>query len=189
MADDNYEDEQDGIPNQKKDRVIWVGRPSQWVNVIPILFYAVMGCVLGGFSIYLHSTKYAWEYEKYIEYYDYALAIVCGILILKGIYKVLSVFYTKYELTNERLIEFTGITSMFQSGDPLELYTIYDYKFPPPFLLALFGRGSLKLYTHDKNQPIVLLRAIKDKHGVYEMIRQRVEELRMSKKAYFLDPQ
>ncbi len=170
------------------DSVIWVGRPSQWVNMPAIIFYSLLafGIVIG--RSYILNSEYVWEYRQYIHYLDYVCIAVLSLLVLKALYKVLSIYYTKYELTNERLIEFTGITSVFQNGEPLELYNIYDYQFPQPLLLAFCRRGSLRLLTHDANQPEVYLYAIKRRREVYEAIRVRVEELRQSKKAYFNDP-
>lgn len=186
--DHDEQDLQTESVDQTSDHVIWTGRPSQWVNLPSVLVngFLAYGVVYGQW--FLKGTSLAREYNQLLPYLDYAVNAVLLCLLLKVLYRALSVFYTKYELTTERLIEYTGITKFLQNGEPLELYNIYDYKFPPPFLMALFGKGSLILKTHDSNQPTVYLKAISDKRHVYEIIRKRVEVLRITKKSYFNGP-
>ena len=187
MEDDNQatEDEsvrQDGCDD---DAIIWIGRPSQWVNAPTILLSSVVIAVIVVLKDAYDHTRYSWKYREYEQPLEYMVYLIIAFMVFRIVLRVLSVYYTRYELSDERLIEYSGITKIFENGEPLELYNVYDYQFPPPILLAVLGRGSLRLLTHDANQPEVYLRAIKNRHSVYEMIRSRVERLRMSKKGYF----
>ena len=180
------EDNEDG--RLEPDRVIWIGRPSQWVNFPSLVVYIAIGLGVFVGRGYFVESRLFYKYRELLPHIDTAILLLLAFLGLKYLYQLLSTFYTKYELTNERLIEFTGITKVFQNGEPLELYNVYDYQFPPPLLLAIFGRGTLRILTHDANQPEVDLLAIRNPRAVYETIRSRVEQLRLTKKAYFNEP-
>ena len=171
-----------------EEATIWRGRPSQWVNFPSLCFYFVMSMALFYGQNYLNHSNYGVELTQYLEYVNGGVYLIFLYFVLRILVKVLQVYSTHYELTDERLIESKGITGFFRSEEPLELYNIYDYQFPAPLFLALCRRGSLRLLTHDATQPIVELCAIRERKKVYEKIRLRVEDLRMKKKGYFNDP-
>ena len=172
----------------KKDHIVWQGKPSQWVNFPTILFYSVLISALLYGQAYFNRSNYAWDYSQYMAPINLGIYVILVYFVIRLVYKVLQVYYTKYELTEERLIEYTGITGFFQTEETLELYNIYDYQFPAPLFLSLCRRGSLRLLTHDASQPVVNLIAIRERKKVYENIRLKVEDLRIRKKGYFNDP-
>ena len=197
MHDDDDQDIREIEPTND-DELVWVGRPSQWVNLPTILTLISVGtAVIIGKDYFYSSNIDVWirdityqfglNIDDYMYLFDYVCLGILGLILIKICHRILTIYYTRYELTNERLIEFTGISKPFENGEPLELYKVYDYQFPPALFLALCGRGSLRLLTTDARQPVVDLYAIKNRRSVYEQIRQKVEELRISKKGYFND--
>lgn len=197
MHDDDDQDTSELKPTND-DELVWSGRPSQWVNLpINLMLISAGTAVIYGRDYFYSSEldvlirnltyRFGLDIDDYMYLFDYLCLSVLVLILIKICHRILTTYYTRYELTNERLIEFTGISRAFENGEPLELYKVYDYQFPPALFLALCRRGSLRLLTTDARQPIVDLYAIKNRRSVYEQIRQKVEALRISKKGYFND--
>lgn len=163
---------------------LWKGRPSQWVN-LPGTIWCVLKCCVILYSLQFSEVVLGYINKAEYEIYWYGFVVfLCGVFGGVLIYRILSIAYTKYELTNEKLMLYSGITKMFQHGSPLELYDVIDYELPPPGFLVFVGRSTLILETVDTSHKRVYLYAIKDSNHVYEIIRQNVQKMRMDKKAY-----
>lgn len=171
-----------------RDTLLWRGRPSQLVNILPGIVLVFIGLALFIAKHQLGESSFSWEYPTFSDYLGRGISWGLVAILLLGVYKVLSIHYTKYEVTEERLVEYTGITRLFQKCETLELYNVYDYQLPAALLLALFSKGSLKLLTNDPTQQIVTIRAISKREELYHLVRDRVEVLRVAKKGYFNDP-
>lgn len=94
--------------------------------------------------------------------------------------RFLSTRFTNYELTSNRLITKSGVLK--RHHDEVELYRIRDYKITQPFFLRLFGLSHLDIYTADKTQDKLVLRAIKDAEKVRRIMRENVERRRIETK-------
>ena len=81
--------------------------------------------------------------------------------------------FTIYEISEQRIKLKVGILS--QKIDECELYRIRDYQIVKPFLLRIFGLGNLELTTSDRSNPVIRLKGIKDPEGIYDIIRDSVE--------------
>lgn len=169
------------------DSVIWEASPTQWLNLGAFLFYGSLTGSAGILWLNLDNGLLNYRLNPYLDIFEiatFSLGVFFGLVM---VYRYLKLRYTRYVLTGERLIEYEGITKVFQTGEPLELYDVYDHQIKPAYLLAFVNRGNLTLFTNDKRQPIVNLIGIKDPSEIYENIRFNVEKLRLSKRGYFND--
>ena len=109
--------------------------------------------------------------------------LVIPLLII--LWKWLTIKYTKYELTTQRLRTRYGILN--KKTDELELYRVRDYKLVQPFFLRIFSLSNIVLETSDKSHPQVILQAIPNGEQLREKLRTHVEECRMKKRVREVD--
>ena len=99
--------------------------------------------------------------------------------ILMFLIRFLKTKFTKIEITEERIIEQTGILS--RKTDEAELYRVKDIRLDEPFYLRIFGLSNILIVTSDKTSPIISLLGIKDGNKLRKELRDLVE-LRRDKK-------
>lgn len=107
------------------------------------------------------------------------LTPIFGLGILMFLVRFLKTKFTKIEITEERIIEQTGILS--RKTDETELYRVKDIRLDEPFLLRMFGLSNILIITSDKTSPIISLFGIKDGNKLRKELRDLVE-LRRDKK-------
>ena len=81
--------------------------------------------------------------------------------------------FTKYEISEERIIETTGVFS--RSTDETELYRVKDIRLEEPFFLRMFGLSTILLVTSDKTSPIIALSGVKEGNNLRKTLRDAVE--------------
>ena len=86
---------------------------------------------------------------------------------------------TRYALTAERLIVTSGV--FHQQQEEVELYRVKDYSVSAPLLYHWLGLANVRLLTSDQTHPELVLRGIRNADRVKELIRERVEALRLEK--------
>ena len=84
--------------------------------------------------------------------------------------------FTKFEITDERIIEQNGILS--RRTDETELYRVKDIRLEEPLFLRMFGLSTIILVTSDKTSPIIKLCGIKNGNDLRKELRVAVEERR-----------
>lgn len=89
------------------------------------------------------------------------------------IIRYLQTKYTNYEITNERIIEKTGVLS--RKTDETELYRVKDIRLDEPFFLRLFGLSTIYLVTSDKTSHIIKIHGVKNGQQLRNDIRKAVE--------------
>ena len=99
--------------------------------------------------------------------------------ILMFLIRFLKTRSTKIEITDERIIEQTGIFS--RKTDETELYRVKDIRFDEPFFLRLFGLSNISIVTSDKTSPIISLFGIKNGDKLRKELRDLVEARRDKK--------
>ena len=110
---------------------------------------------------------------------NFGYYILCLLLapILIGVIMFLVRFlktkFTKYEISEERIIETTGIFS--RNTDETELYRVKDIRLAEPFFLRMFGLATISLVTSDKTSPIITLSGVKNGNNLRRTIRDAVE--------------
>lgn len=87
----------------------------------------------------------------------------------------------RIEITTERIRVTTGVFS--KRSDELELYRVRDITFDAPFLLRMFGCGTLILNTADTTTPVLTLAGVPADNALRDGLRRAVEECRDRKRA------
>ena len=150
------------------ETVIWKGRPSQILNLVPFTI-----CILLDIAIIAGS---------------FAAPFLLLLTIFPLVYIVwtyLKVHCRVFELTSQRLRMYEGVLN--QEIDEIELYRVKDTTITKPFLQRIFKLSSITLKTSDRTHPEVLIPAIKDGMDVREKIRSHVEAVRDSKRVREVD--
>ena len=117
-----------------------------------------------------------------VNFWIYLMAIgLCWLVIpvFWALYRYLSTAKHRYELTDQRLLEHSGI--MIHHMDSLELYRVIDIRVDGTFIQSLFGRGRVVLLTHDLSSPRLTINAIASPAAVADLIRDAVERCRVAK--------
>jgi len=145
------------------ETVIWQGRPSQWVNFGTYLWWLMVLAVSGLFLIFWNAgikDDYADIADLIIGYAGVSILIISIICILHA---YLSVYYEYTIVTANKILEAKGITTIFRQELFCEISDITDIKSPPAGLLGLFGLSTLRIETNDEDQPVIDIRAIKNR--------------------------
>lgn len=169
------------------ETLIWEGRPSQWVNFCTFLWW----------SIFLVSSlvfMFLWGAglnEGYAPLLNRAVYWICytliGLSALSILYAYLSVHYEYTAITRNKIKEAKGITSIFRQELFCEISDLRDVKSPPAGILGLLGRSTLVIETNDEDQPIIQIRAIKDREVLIEKMLPIWRKLKIERKGYFGD--
>lgn len=112
----------------------------------------------------------------------YALCILLCFLIVPIFVMAwwwLEVRCTQYELSSQRLRLRSGVLN--KDTNDLELYRIKDVRVEQPLGLRLFGLSNLVLETSDRSDPHVVIRAIPEAEALMDVMRERVEALRIAR--------
>jgi uncharacterized membrane protein YdbT with pleckstrin-like domain len=96
-----------------------------------------------------------------------------GIGVIMFLVRFLKTKFTKYEISEERIIETTGVFS--RSTDETELYRVKDIRLEEPFFLRMFGLSTILLVTSDKTSPIITLSGVKNGNSLRKTLRDAVE--------------
>lgn len=87
--------------------------------------------------------------------------------------------FTKYEVTNDRLITHKGLFST--ETNELLLYRILDIKLKRKLSQKIFGVGTITLYCADKSHSTFELKNIKKPDAVRRFLSKLVEQERAAK--------
>lgn len=87
--------------------------------------------------------------------------------------------FTRYSLTNERLIIKTGLLNT--ETDELLLYRIMDIELNQSFGQKIFGVGSVILHASDRTTPTLTLQNIKKPNDVKRYLSRLIETIRDEK--------
>src|SRR5688572_6675105 len=91
----------------------------------------------------------------------FAICILLCVLVVPifiAVWVYLTVKYTRYELSSERLRITTGVLSRVTSN--LELYRITDLTVSQTFWQRLVGIGNIELVTTDRTTPTLPIKSI-----------------------------
>ena len=91
----------------------------------------------------------------------------------------LPITFTKYAVTNDRLITSKGL--LHTETDELLLYRVLDIKLRRSFGQKIFGVGTITLYSADKSHQTFELENIKKPDAVRKFISKAVEQERTAK--------
>lgn len=89
----------------------------------------------------------------------------------------LAISFTRYELTESRLLVKTGLLNIRE--EELRLFRVRDLSTQESLLDRLFGVGSIVLHTSDATSPTLKIQHVKNSMKVKELISAQVEEARL----------
>ncbi len=107
------------------------------------------------------------------------LAPLLGLGVIMFLVRYLETKYTKFEITNERIIQQNGVLS--RRTNETELYRVKDIILDEPFFLRIFGLSNVLIVTSDRTSPLILVNAIENGGIIRRELREAVE-LRRDKK-------
>jgi membrane protein YdbS with pleckstrin-like domain len=177
----------DAPPLHPEEDVVWQGVPSQIVNV-KVFALTVVVCIVVWAAAFLTNT--AWTGNDTFRNVSvnvlFALSgLISLVLVLRAIWKWLTIENIRYELTTERFRTTTGVLS--RMTEELELYRVKDTVLLQPIHLRVFGLGHVMMLTSDKSSPTVVIRAIRNVREVREKVRRLVERRRDHKRVREVD--
>ena len=147
--------------------------PSHLLYLHKYLFLALV--FIASFQIPVANLKFG----DILIHTDYIKFGLYGLLLLRAFYIFLKIATIKYEVSNQRLLIYTGIFT--RKREEIELYRIKDYQVLIPFLIRIFGLGHIRLYTSDKSTPVIELKGLREAYKVTDKIRVNVEAQRRLK--------
>lgn len=169
------------------ETVIWEGRPSQWVNVGTFLWWGAF-LIASSVLLVLWRSGLSDGYSQVIaEAVYWACYGLMGLSILSMVYAYLSVRYEHTVITRNKIKEAKGITSIFRQELFCEISDIKDINSPPAGLLGLVGLSTLVIETNDDDQPIIKIRAIRNRNQLIEKLLPIWRKLKIERKGYFGD--
>lgn len=167
------------------ETIIWQGKPSQWINLGTFMFWAITWTVPGYFYYYWNYEGFDTQYYQYETFYNSLMLLTLIGPPLMMLWAWLDVYWTETIVTKNRITEYRGITEFFREGQHCEISDIDDITAPPAGLLSLVGCASLVLITKDINQPVIEIRAIKDREELKNKLTPIWRKLRIERKAFF----
>ena len=174
-ADMKYDDES----------VIWEGGPSQWVNLFSFIWWFALFIAALALSV-LWDAGLSDGVEEYISTgVSMVCNIVMGMALLSVLHAYLSVRYEHTTITRNKIKEAKGITRIFRQEKYCELSDISDMKSPAAGLLGLLGLSTLVIETKDDDQPVIHIRAIRERENLISIILPVWRKMRMDRKGYF----
>ena len=104
---------------------------------------------------------------------------IYGVGIILFLIRFIKTKFTKFEITNERIIQHSGVFS--KTTNETELYRVKDIKLNQPLFLRIFGLSEIILVTTDKTSPSILLNGVKNGNELRNELRIAVEARRDKK--------
>ena len=156
------------------EEIIWNAKPSAFLYWPRFIFYPLIG-----FSwVLLPENIKSFVFFDVVSFKQIASAMSI-LIVLPLIIAWIGLKCTRYKLTDERLIIYSGILA--RNREVIELYRVKDFNVQIPFYLRIFSRNNIIIHTSDKTAPVVKLGAIKRGYEVEDVIRGKVEKMRRIK--------
>jgi uncharacterized membrane protein YdbT with pleckstrin-like domain len=112
----------------------------------------------------------------------FVLAVLACWLVLPvfyALYRYLKTANHRYTLTDQRLIEKTGI--FVKNVESVELYRVKDLSVSGTLAQTVFGRGRILIQSTDTTSPTLVLNAVPDPVAVSHLVRETVERCRTAR--------
>ena len=91
--------------------------------------------------------------------------------------------FTKYEVSDDRLFQTTGLFNL--QYEEILLYRVRDISLTRSFCQRIFGVGSVTVTSSDKSRPILVIQNVKEPEAVKELIHEQVEAMKISRRVRF----
>lgn len=167
------------------ETVVWEGRPSQWVNFSTFVFWTLVGMASFIFMA-VWNSQMSQEYSALIGTSVVAcLWLVIAMSVLNILIPFLTTHFERTVITRNKIKESKGITRLFQVDRFAEISDIKDIQSPAAGLLAIWNLASIKILTKDEDQPVINIRAIRNRDELINKLLPIWRELKIERKGYF----
>ena len=95
----------------------------------------------------------------------------------------LPISFTKYEISEDRLFQTTGLLNL--KYEEILLYRIRDLELSRSFGQRIFGVGTIKVCSSDKTHPELYIFNVKDPTAVKELLHEQVEAMKIRRRVRF----
>lgn len=162
-----------------EEKIIWSHKPSQIINLSTFIKLVIFSI------IYLILPYRFLNFNLFKNFHVYQILIILLFCyFLYTLYVILTIFSVSYNLTEERLLLYSGFLSNKREG--VELYRVNDYEVISPFYLRIFGLGNVTIFSTDVKTSKSTLLAVKNPEKVADSIRDKVEKIKIDKKILFV---
>ena len=95
----------------------------------------------------------------------------------------LPISFTKYEISEDRLFQTTGLLNL--KYEEILLYRIRDLELSRSFGQRIFGVGTIKVCSSDKTHPELYIFNVKEPTAVKELLHEQVEAMKIRRRVRF----
>ena len=91
--------------------------------------------------------------------------------------------FTKYAISEDRLLQSSGILNL--QYEEILLYRVRDISLSRSFGQRIFGVGSITVTSSDKSRPVLVIHNVKNPAAVKELLHEQVEEMKVRRRVRF----
>lgn len=91
--------------------------------------------------------------------------------------------FTKYAISEDRLLQSSGILNL--QYEEILLYRVRDISLSRSFGQRIFGVGSITVTSSDKSRPVLVIQNVKDAPEVKELLHRQVEDMKIRRRVRF----
>ena len=91
--------------------------------------------------------------------------------------------FTKYAISEDRLLQSSGILNL--QYEEILLYRVRDISLSRSFGQRIFGVGSITVTSSDKSRPVLVMQNVKDAAEVKELLHRQVEDMKIRRRVRF----
>ena len=91
--------------------------------------------------------------------------------------------FTKYAISEDRLLQSSGILNL--QYEEILLYRVRDISLSRSFGQRIFGVGSITVTSSDKSRPVLVMQNVKDAPEVKELLHRQVEDMKIRRRVRF----
>ena len=91
--------------------------------------------------------------------------------------------FTKYAISEDRLLQSSGILNL--QYEEILLYRVRDISLARSFGQRIFGGGSITVTSSDKARPVLVMQNVKDAAEVKELLHRQVEDMKIRRRVRF----
>jgi len=95
----------------------------------------------------------------------------------------LPISFTKYEISDDRLFQTTGLLNL--KYEEILLYRVRDLELSRSFGQRIFGVGTIKVCSSDKTHPELYIFNVKEPAAVKELLHEQVEAMKIRRRVRF----
>jgi len=111
--------------------------------------------------------------------------ILVGLALIVLLFPAMWVKRFRYRITNYRIDFETGLIG--KSIDSTEINRVHDVQFNQSILDRIVGVGTITLHSSDATSPTLQLRSLPEPRKLYDMLKRRVDEVKVKQRVLRVD--